>query len=293
MIPPMRLTLLCALVISAALLASCGGSGTPNSDGTGDTPQNTDTGTDTGDGTGTNTDTPNTGPDVALLISNGHSPLLPNYMAPVAGPQLENAILGAGFTVETTYFTDDGASYAAFVAKLQQIRDDWIAGKTGATKVVIVGHSHGCVRSHAATRAVTDCPVELLVDLDGSSVGWTALTHGPENAAIEGAPEGAYNLGVQLTCLTVPSAGGPHDLEDVVFPHVTKCYEVRSGDVVLDPQNLGQFIQYDERWNARTDGSTTDLTCVFSNTLHAEVATAGGTTLAGVQAWILSELGTP
>jgi hypothetical protein len=76
----------------------------------------------------------------------------------------------------------------------------------------------------------------------------------------------------------------------VVFAHVKLAYEVRSGDQVLDPTNPIQLIPYDERWNARVDGSTTGLTCVFSGTPHAEVAQPGGVTLAGVQAWILARL---
>ncbi len=282
----MRKTWFYAVVLIAGLLAACGGSGGGN-DAVNNNTGNTGTG-----GGNAGTGTANPGPGVALLMSNGHSPLLPNYLEPQTGPQLTGAIQAAGFTVETSYFADDQQGYVAFVAKLQQIRDNWIKGRANPTRVVIVGHSHGCVRSHAAMRALMDCPVELLVDLDGSSIGWSnPLAHGNED--IGGAPEGAYNLGVQLTRQNVASAGGPHDLEDVVFPQVSKAYEVRSGAMILNPNNITQLIEYDERWNARTDGSTTNLTYVFSNTPHAEVATAGGTTMAGVQAWITNELGTP
>jgi len=283
-----RAPVLC-LVLSLALAACGGGSGV-------DDPTPANTGQPPGPGTTPpppgGTSTVNPGPQVALLISNGHSPLLPNYMIAATGPQLAGAIQAAGFTVRTTYFTDDGVSYQMFVSKLAQIRDDWINGVDIPTRIVVVGHSHGCVRSHAALRAVPDCPIEQLVDLDGSSVGWTLVTHGAENALIGGAPEGAYNLGVQRTCAGVTSAGGPHDLEDVVFAHVKKGYEVRSGDVIVNPQNLLQLIEYDERWNVRPDGSATNLTCVFSGTLHGEVA-APGVTLGGVQAWIVTQLTTP
>ena len=271
-------------------LAACGGGSGP------------DDGTPSGAGQPTGGGTPppapggtgavNPGPQVALLISNGHSPLLPNYMTAATGPQLAGAIQAAGFTVQTSYFTDDGVSYQVFMNKLAQIRDEWINGVDIPTRIVVVGHSHGCVRSHAALRAVPDCPIEQLVDLDGSSVGWTSVTHGTENGLIGGAPEGAYNLGVQRTCAGVPSAGGPHDLEDVVFAHVKKGYEVRSGDMVVNPQKLLQLIEYDERWNVRPDGSATNLTCVFSGTPHAEVA-APGVTLGGVQAWIVTQLTAP
>ncbi len=242
--------------------------------------------------------TPNPGPQVALLVCSGHSPLAPNYLATTAGPQLATAIQGGGYGLETTYFVDNaggGATggYAQLVAKLEQIRDDWIVGRSNPTRVVLVGHSHGCVRTHAAVRAVPDCPIRLLVDLDGSSVGWSLLTHGGENGSLGGAPEGAYNVNATITCPAypnVPSAPPPFDLEDIVFANVQEAYEVRSGDVILDPLNLPQLIEYDERWNARIDGTTTGLTCVYSGTNHSEVAVAGGTTLAAVQAWILTRL---
>lgn len=243
--------------------------------------------------------TANPGPQIALLISNGHSPLAPNYMSVGTGPQLANAITGAGYTLETSYFVDDaggGASpgYAELVAKLAAIRDNWITGRSNPTRVVIVGHSHGCVRSHAAIRAVPDCPVRLLVDLDGSSAGWSILTHGPENVALGGAPEGAYNVNATIVCAAHPGVGSappPFDLEDIVFASVDEAYEVRSGDVLPNPANPLQLIEYDERWNARLDGSTTGLTCVFSGTNHTEVAAPGSVTLGAVQTWILARLG--
>ncbi len=288
--------LLC-LAVLMLLVPACGGGGGGGTPGTADGSAGGGQGGTGGSGGGTGAGLPaNPGPQVALLVSNGHSPVAPDYMGVTTAPQLANAITGAGYTVETTTFTDDVTSYAAFVAKLGQIRDTWINGVQDPTRVVVVGHSHGVVRSHAAIRAVPDCPVELLVDLDGSSVGWSLLTHGPENAQIGGAPEGAYNLGVQILCPAHPavmSAAGNHDLEDVVFPHVVKAYEVRSAELVINPANLTQFIPYDERWNARTDGTTTGLTCVYSGLGHAEAAIAGGLTMTGATNWILTQLATP
>lgn len=250
-----------------------------------------------GGGVGGGGTTPNPGPQIALLLCNGHSPLAPNYLAALTGPQLEGALVAAGYTVETSYFTDDlgGGSpggYGELVAKLEAIRDDWITNRTDPTRIVLIGHSHGCVRSHAAVRAVPDCPIRLLVDLDASSAGWSLLAHGSENTAMGGAPEGAYAIPATITCAAYPavlSAPPPFDLEDVVFPTVEEAFEVRSGDVLLNPANPLQLIPYDERWNVRPDGSTTGLTCYFSGTPHGEVA-APGVTLTQVQNWILARL---
>lgn len=287
-----------ALFLFCVLLATaCGGGGGG---------KGSDSGTQGGAGAGAGAGgsggggdglTPNPGPQIALLMANGHSfGAAANYLAALTGPQLEGALLGAGYTVETSYFTDDhgGGSpggYAELVAKLQQVRDEWINGRSGPTRIVIVAHSHGCVRAHAAIRAVPDCPVRLLVDLDGSSAGWS-LTHAADNAAMGGAPEGAYAINATITCPAFPavtSAPPPFDLEDVVFDSVQEAYEVRSGDVLPNPANPFQFIEYDERWNARPDGSVTGLTCHFSGTPHAEVA-APGVTLTLVEAWILTRL---
>lgn len=287
------------LLLGLLVLAACGGGG--GGDGDENTSPAGGSGAGAGGGGGSGAggggSTPNPGPQIALLISNGHAVGLTNYLATVTGPQLQAAISTAGYTIETTYFTDDAGGgtpggYTEFVAKLQQIRDNWIVGHTNPTRIVIVAHSHGCVRAHAAIRAVPDCPVRLLADLDGSSVGWTSLTHPADNVAIGGAPEGAYNINATIACAAypaVPSAAPPFDLEDVVFNHVQEAYEVRSGDVLPNPQNLLQLIEYDERWNARPDGSTTGLTCYFSGTNHGEVA-APGTTLTLVQTWILARL---
>ncbi|MDF1699925.1 MAG: hypothetical protein P1V36_02020 [Planctomycetota bacterium] len=285
------------LALLVLLLAACGGgSGGPDDPAAGTGVGSGGGGNTGGGGGGGGGLLPNPGPQIALLLCNGHSPL-PNYLATATGPQLEGALLGAGYTVQTSYFTDDlggGApgGYTDLVAKLQQIRDDWINGRSNPTRVVVVGHSHGCVRSHAALRAVSDCPIRLLVDLDGSSAGWTLVTHGPENAAMGGAPEGAYNINATITCSafpTVASAPPPFDLEDVVFTHVEEAYEVRSADMLIDPSNPPQLIPYDDRWNARPDGTTGGLTCYYSGLSHLE-AGSPGVTLNAVQAWMLARL---
>ena len=226
--------------------------------------------------------TANPGPQLALLVSNGHSPLAPNYLSGVFGPQLESALGDAGYSVQTTYYTDDPSGYQAFLDRLRAIRDDWIVDRDDPTRVVVVGHSHGGVRAHAAMRAVPDCPIRLLVDLDSSSFGWD-LVH---NDDIGGGPAGAYDLGVSITCPEHPgvaSASTPYDLEDVVFDQVVEALDVRSGDPA---------IEYDRHWNARTDGGTDGLWCHFAGTQHNEVVNPLGNTFAFVRDWILDRLAT-
>ncbi len=238
----------------------------------------------------------NPGPQIALLLVSGHSfGTVPNYLATSAGPFLEAALEGAGYTVETSYFTDDpgGGSpggYAELLVKLQAIRDEWMFGRTDPTRIVIVPHSHGGVRAHSALRAKPLVPVRLLVDLDTSSNGWP-LVHPGEDDALGGAPIDAHLIMDAVACtgfgLLTNESGPRFDVEDVVFDNVLEAFEVRTGDIVPNPL---QIELYDERWNSRLDGSRRGLTCHYSETLHGEPTLPTGVTLPLVRDWILDRL---
>ena len=94
-----------------------------------------------------------------------------------------------------------------------------------------------------------------------------------------------------ITCPQYPNVGSEsgfsYDIEDVVFDHVEEALEVRTGDIVPNPFELEE---YDERWNARLDGSTDGLTCYFSASSHSEPIQPTGTTLPFVRDWILQRL---
>jgi hypothetical protein len=100
----------------------------------------------------------------------------------------------------------------------------------------------------------------------------------------------AYDLGIVVTYPQYPDvpseSTGVYDLEDVVFDHVARALEVRSGD--NPPLALDE--EYDEAWNLRTSGTTDGLSAYYSATSHSEVHEAGGTTLALVRAWIRESL---
>jgi len=291
-----RVPFLVLLVLLSAGLAlpGCGGgsgSGSGASQGAG-------TGGGGGGGGGGTTPLPNPGPQIALLMVSGHSfGTIPSYLEGSAGPFLQSALRTAGYSVETSYFTDDlgggtPGGYAELLAKLQSIFQDWIQGRADATRIVIVPHSHGGVRAHSAIRAAAQVPVRLLADLDCSSNGWT-LVHPGEGTAMGGEPIDAYVINATVTCNAFPNvgseAGVQYDIEDVVFDNVQEALEVRTGDVVVNPL---QFEPYDERWNARLDGSTRGMTCYFSNSSHLEPTLATGTTLPFVRDWILGRLAT-
>ena len=62
---------------------------------------------------------------------------------------------------------------------------------------------------------------------------------------------------------------------------------MRTGAIVPNPL---QAEPYDERWNARLDGSQRGLTCWFTGTGHSEPTLPAGTTLPAVRDWILDRL---
>lgn len=231
-----------------------------------------------------------------LLLASGHSfGTIPSYLENGTGPFLAAAIAGAGYTVQTHYFTDDlgggtPGGYAELLARLEQVHADWIAGRTDPTRIVLVAHSHGGVRAHAAVRAASVVAVRLLVDLDSSSNGWE-IVHPNEGAAMGGPPKDAYTIPVTVTCPQYPSvgsqAGFAYDIEDVVFDNVAEGLEVRTGDIVPNPL---EFEEYDERWNARLDGTTRGLTCHYSASSHTEPILPSGATLPFVRDWILQRL---
>lgn len=286
--------LLAACLVAGFCLPGCGG----GSGGEAPLAPMDDPGDDGGDGETEPppTPTPNPGPQIALLMVSGHSfSTIPSYLEGTAGPFLETALLTAGYSVNTYYFTDDSGGgspggYADLVARLQSIFTDWIEGREDATRIVIVPHSHGGVRAHSGIRALPLVPVRLLTDLDVSSNGWS-LVHPGEGASMGGEPQDAYTINATITCPAYPTvsseAGFSYDIEDVVFDHVQEALEVRTGDIVINPL---QFEEYDERWNARLDGSTTGLWCYYSNSLHLEPTLPTGTTLPFVRDWILGRL---
>ena len=281
------------LLMGGLALTACGG-------GAGDTdpaaPLPGDSGDGEGGGGGVLPPTASPGPQIALLVVSGHSfNTIPSYLEGTAGPFLSAALGSAGYTVQTSYFTDDPGGgtpggYAELLAKLQSIFEDWIDGRSDPTRIVIVPHSHGGVRTNAAIRASPLVPIRLLAGLDTSSNGW-ALVHPGEGTAMGGEPIDAYVINATITCPDYPAVGSEagfnYDLEDVIFGNVEEALEVRTGDVVINPL---QFEEYDERWNARLDGSTVGLTCYFSNSSHMEPTLPTGTTLPFVRDWILGRL---
>ena len=58
------------------------------------------------------------------------------------------------------------------MVELPWVRDNWIADFDNPTRIIVLAHSHGTVWAHSALFLVPDLPVDILVDLDGVSLGW-------------------------------------------------------------------------------------------------------------------------
>jgi hypothetical protein len=239
-------------------------------------------------------------PDVALVVVGGHSSFdaAPTYLEKAAAPYLAAEIAASGLSVETFGFVDDDAGpkgFGALKERLAQIRDEWVSGRPTPTRVVIVAHSQGGPWAHAATRDVPDCPVRCFVDLDASSHGWELV---PADAALGGNPVDRYAIPVSVNPPQYPTIrsepGDRYDLEDVIFPSVRDALEVVTGAVVVGAD--GTVQRYDERWNARLDGTTFGLWVHYSGSAHSEPTLPpdyGGWSLSVVRDWLVERLGTP
>lgn len=270
------------LVVAFLLVAGCGGGGSG------------------GDGGPTPPPPPSpSNPDVVVLFVSGHEGLLDgapskSYLHEVLGPRVALDLIADGYWPEVGYYVDhptatDAGGYVDLVADMQWIRDNWVAGQARPTRVIVLSHSHGGVWANAAIRAVPSLGVDLQVALDHSSYGWGFVGHSASNDVIGGDPRDAYYIETLASCPT--DTGGwneatyDYDLEDVVFSNVVRALEVRSGD---SPPLASE--PYDERWNARTDGSLTGLHCYFSATNHSEVHSTTGSTYPIVLSAMLSAL---
>lgn len=217
---------------------------------------------------------------VAVFFVSGHDGIFDgipsnSYLQNTAGPDVEAALKSAGYSVETHYYADYQDVVNGYGGFKQLISDLKFFRKGEKTKVIVIAHSHGGVWAHAAITQASQLSVDLLVDLDVSSYGWTVVAH--DTLAIGGDPRNKYQ--------------GRYDVEDVVPNNVQTALEVRSGDRPVSFIGFSIGEEYDEEWNIRPDGSTSRLEKYLSNTSHTEVHQAGGATMKHVNQWLINRLG--
>lgn len=156
---------------------------------------------------------------------------------------------------------------------LEFVRDQWVAEFDNPTKLLVIAHSHGVVWAHTALHVV-DVPVEVLISLDGKSLGWESedilLDFGDDWAAEIHAhanehqimwpfdianAEGGWNIPGQ----------GSMDVEDVIPNSVAHNLEIQAIPGLIMP-----FPDADD--NRRLDGGQIGISIFRSNIEdHSEV----------------------
>jgi hypothetical protein len=189
----------------------------------------------------------------------------PCYLQRDTGPFLKAAMERAGFLVTVHYYCDEDSDYPRLLSDVRG------AGAV-SDRVVLVGHSHGGVWTHAAARDAKNIRIDALIDLDATSYGWQF-----KMSPSIGEPRNAY---------TDTRTGARLDLEDVVPANVVANLEVRSGEFAL--RGWSSEL-YDEQPNVALSSKTTIETWNVG-TSHTEVHQASGTTLPRVAQWLVRHL---
>jgi len=212
---------------------------------------------------------PETAPDVVLLTVSGR------YLDPLdlfCPPECNQAYLGdagdaaeaifteltnAGLTVEVENYIAAWNNYASpdrlgchqLIEDLKRIDALW-----PESRIVLVGHSHGCVWAHNVVAAVPDIEIDILVSIDGVSTQWED-DHADSLTAFyddEGGNPFAFDLRDVTAAWT--TAAGTRDTKDVAFDNVVLNVEVQSDDA---------FVK-DTVDNVRMDGTAAGITRLAS-----------------------------
>jgi hypothetical protein len=158
------------------------------------------------------------------------------------------------------------------VEDLRFIRDEWVDGVETPTRVILVGHSHGVVWAHIAAQMVPDLPIEVMVDLDGTSEAWDGF--GPTGLTADGWDQvivdytnatGAawpFEIWRARDAWEVEGQAELADIEDIVPANVATNLEIRTEGLLL----------YDADPNVRMDGSFDGIEVFLSYDGHDEVA---------------------
>lgn len=220
-------------------------------------------------------------PDVRLLFVSGHDFVRgtflrrrnSSYLQGTCGPVLTEALVDAGYVVETAYFVDeasttDAGGYKQLRAKLQYLGALEQETPGDRTKVFVIAHSHGGVWAHAAI-ATSSVSIDGLVDLDTNDFLWGISHTVADNIALGASPSKFYG-DFQSEAVT---------LTDVVPHNVFFNLELRSVD-----------DQYDRALNVRVDETVRGITSPprFSqdhSELHSSTSIGGPVLL--VRSWLL------
>lgn len=253
---------------------------------------------------------PEAAPDVVLFAVSGRCPTLcggepaANYEYLVERgtvAALVRPFEARGLRVETrAYSAHPGARHVSWVSRREEFGAakleadvlaawrDLVANRANPARLVLVGHSHGVVWTHAFAERHPEVPIDVLIDLDGVCLQWGA---DQRRAIRAGLRDGAAERACDLRRVGRRWARG----KDVVPPNVRLNLEVQSrrvgGATKVSPL---PNVLFDTAANVRPDGGRAGIeTFLARRDGHGAVARPDSDTmkwvLARLDAWLGSE----
>ncbi|WP_236516764.1 hypothetical protein [Sandaracinus amylolyticus] len=243
---------------------------------------------------------PSDAPDFVIVAASGHC-------FGISCPEYNREYLAADGTVQAIIDLIEArgrsAGYAAFsdslhdwentstgevlaygwlsmLAFLDFVRTEWIADFDNPTRVIVLGHSHGTVWAHLALMVLelegAPVPVDVLVDLDGVSIGWeddletgfVGDTWASELIAYTERTGTSWPFEVwdAADSFFVPGVSELQDVEEIVPNSVLANLEVWSSD------GIGSIGLRDAQPNWRRDGTMTNVFREQSVENHGDTA---------------------
>ena len=147
---------------------------------------------------------------------------------------------------------------------IQDLR--WIDENWPDTRIVIAGHSHGCVWAHNVISVLPDIDIDVLVSIDGISLQWEG-DHAPFINDWVAMQAGGNPFAHDIADVTAKWVVGTESLDtkDVVFDHVAFNIEIQSDD------QCPLCILFDRVDNVRGDGTNASIQ-TFTSTADSHSA---------------------
>lgn len=171
-------------------------------------------------------------------------------------------------------------------ALLTKTYQTWMYGRSNPTRIVLLGHSHGVVWTHALSRAHPEIPISVMIDLDGSCAFWEFDHRRIIQVYVRSLGQNPWPFDLASSCSSVQVGHFRYDVKDVVYPNVLLDLEVQTRPVAHHPDGSTEFnIPYDQLSNIRPDGSHTGIqTWHFDSETHTSVTLPNQPALTAVRA---------
>jgi hypothetical protein len=212
---------------------------------------------------------------------------------------LAQPFLDSGYAVEAVPISDNfydqehAYGFLTLVQTLLDMREQLVGSWDNPTRFIVVGHSHGTVWAHLALMVLEEwgvpLPVDVLVDIDGLSLGWedkVLLGFGDAWAPLirahmaETGQTWPFDIANASDSVTIPGQDYLQDVEDLLPNSVAVNLEIWSSDGTL-PEPVR-----DSQANHRYDGSERDILWFRSAENHENSDNPGSDTVD----WVVGEL---